>query len=495
MGIPWLTVSLVLGILLPAADLADSAPATRKEQDRVAQLIAQLGSRVFHEREAATRALDALGTASLQALQAAVTNHDPEVRRRAEQLVRDIQLRVETAQLLEPRRLRLIYNATPLAEAVSDFARKSGYAIQFDSIHSDRLRKRTVTLDTGETTFWQAFDLFCQKAGLSEYASRGPVSSMTPDRATAVLRLEVRGLSSYPSVSGSVDNRLLLLDRPPLNVPTSYAGAVRVKAMPMPQPNRNKDERVFHLEVSAQPNLALQQVLETRITRAIDDEDQKLTAASTMDSTDGQNLTVMANGLLWEGRSGSYINDLRYFPVRLKAPEKPSRVLREVSGVVVVQVQTPLQPVVTIDNILQAAGKTVRCLDGETLTIVEVGKQEDGSWKLRLQLAESPAKLAARARGGRVIQRQRNGIIVQNGVNQENGFPDAKLVLLDKTGKRIPVAERNFNAVFNGNNIAQEMTLTYPSNPNAGEPAKLVMMDRRTLLIDVPFNLKDVPLP
>ena len=49
-----------------------------------------------------------------------------------------------------------------MKEAVEDFARKSGYAI---TLHDpdNKLKDRTVTLDTGDATFWQAFDQFCAR--------------------------------------------------------------------------------------------------------------------------------------------------------------------------------------------------------------------------------------------------------------------------------------------------------------------------------------------
>ena len=80
------------------------------------------------------------------------------------------------------------------------------------------------------------------------------------------------------------------------------------------------------------------------------------------------------------------------------------------------------------------------------------------------------------------------------GAGQETPQPDAKIALLDKNGKRIPVISDNkdFKVVFNGNIVAQEMTLTYPSRNGDQAPDKLVVLDRRTLVIDVPFSLKNV---
>jgi hypothetical protein len=68
-------------LLLVYADLPGSAVP-------IEQLVCQLGSEVFHEREAATRALEALGAPALGALrQAATENDDAEIRHRAARLV------------------------------------------------------------------------------------------------------------------------------------------------------------------------------------------------------------------------------------------------------------------------------------------------------------------------------------------------------------------------------------------------------------------------
>jgi hypothetical protein len=65
--------------------------------------------------------------------------------------------------------------------------------------------------------------------------------------------------------------------------------------------------------------------------------------------------------------------------------------------------------------------------------------------------------------------------------------------LLDARGKPFRV-ER---AISTGLRVgaAHEYELTYEPEPGQAEAAKFVYSDRRTVLIDVPFALKDVPLP
>ena len=66
------------------------------------------------EREAADRALDALGAEALPALRTAAQSTDPEVSRRARTLISQIEGRLETARILAPQRVRLVYRDTPV---------------------------------------------------------------------------------------------------------------------------------------------------------------------------------------------------------------------------------------------------------------------------------------------------------------------------------------------------------------------------------------------
>jgi hypothetical protein len=44
------------------------------------------------------------------------------------------------------------------------------------------------------------------------------------------------------------------------------------------------------------------------------------------------------------------------------------------------------------------------------------------------------------------------------------------------------------------NGISQESSMTYVRNPEQGEPAKFVFSGQRTVIVEIPFKLKDVPL-
>jgi formylglycine-generating enzyme len=74
--------------------------AAETETERIDRLIRQLGSENFEEREAAGKALEAIGTPALEALRkAASSSSDAEVRRRARQLVEEVLRRSRPAAL------------------------------------------------------------------------------------------------------------------------------------------------------------------------------------------------------------------------------------------------------------------------------------------------------------------------------------------------------------------------------------------------------------
>jgi hypothetical protein len=118
---------LCVGLLTPVALPVPAAE--RADPARITKLVGQLGSGDFEEREKASKGLDDIGAPALEALRKAAASEDPEVRRRAEDLVRKIEKRAASARVLAPTRFHLVYKETPLPEAVADFGKKSGYEI------------------------------------------------------------------------------------------------------------------------------------------------------------------------------------------------------------------------------------------------------------------------------------------------------------------------------------------------------------------------------
>jgi hypothetical protein len=173
--------ALALGLAaLAVAPSPAREPAEKADAAKIAQWIEQLGSDDRGAREKAAAALDAVGGPALEALhQAAAQATDVDVRLRTEHVAARIEKRQESAVLLAPKKVHLVYKDTPLPEAVEDFKKKTGYHIVLQD-PDGKLKDRKVTLDTGDVTFWQALDQFCDKAGLKEAAPADVVAVPVP---------------------------------------------------------------------------------------------------------------------------------------------------------------------------------------------------------------------------------------------------------------------------------------------------------------------------
>ena len=162
--LPILGLGLVLGF---GALLNTSGSAAEKaDAKQIAGLVQQLGSDNFEEREQASKKLAEIGEPALEALRKASKEaSDAEVHMRADDLIHRIEeqikkaeKRAEAEKLLVPTKVHLVFKDTPLLQAVADFQKKSGFALTLQNPAT--LADRKVTLDTGEVSFWQAFDKF-----------------------------------------------------------------------------------------------------------------------------------------------------------------------------------------------------------------------------------------------------------------------------------------------------------------------------------------------
>src|SRR5439155_3910041 len=246
----------------------------------------------------------------------------------------------ENARILAPTKVRLVYKETPVIEAVADIAKKTGFQIQLVG-DTSKLADRKVTIDTGETTFWQAFDQFCEKAGLVEAGAGGrtipvderplflppvkrgpanPVPAKPAEKkapaeqeqkdkvkqqqaqaievkvaaAAAAGRVQVVQVPAQGGAAPALQigrvlrtgyrpynpNRILLMEGKADKLPTCYAGAVRIRALPLNTPAAGlpakEGEKLVILEASPEPKLQWQFVQGVRIEKAVDDNGQQL---------------------------------------------------------------------------------------------------------------------------------------------------------------------------------------------------------------------------
>ena len=150
-----------------------------------------------------------------------------------------------------------------------------------------------------------------------------------------------------------------------------------------------------------------------------------------------------------------------------------------------------------MDNIFKSTGRTVVGDDAESLKLTAVERQPNGDMQLKVELTDAST--------ANVVWAVRRGVLRPNGVRFANAVARPRpvgtdssspttLVLQDADGHSFPLSDQKEEPVVNGNILTRQISCTYQSRPGLGEPSKLVCSGRRTIIIEVPFTLKDVPL-
>jgi hypothetical protein len=593
-------LAFVVGLGVAAwASLPGSAAEKPPDAAKIASWIEQLGSGSFEEREKAEDELEAVGAPALEGLRKAAKDGEEEVRRRAEKLIQRIERRLATETALEPKEVHFKFKDTPIAEAVAEIVRKTEYNIQlFDP--QKKLAERKVTLDTGETTFWQGLDQFCEKAGLVEATQQdlqnqafpAPTAPGAPppprmkndqqgkagqaeaiaaqvkaaeaaavqakaQRAKAIAAqvappplLPIGGQPGMPAMGVAVRRPPLqhgphgviyLMDGKFKKLPTSYSGAVRIRALPPGSSllggAPSVEEIQLGLEVSPEPKLDWYGVTSVKTTRAVDDQDQELAQAMVPSEQSAVTETVIiAQGQRVVVRTGRMIpNTIQAGPavLRLKKGEMAAKSLKELKGALTAQIIPPAQPMLTIENILKAGGETKNA-NGVTIKVVEAAQDKSGQLTLKLELERGndvipsarpmpvplpvnrvpggmpggallpapavppmPAKIQFQvALPAGVPMPAQAKPVLNGGVGGSSiGFGGGTgLSLLDEKGKTMSesLMELRYLPTDNG---SPRMVVTLAFKPEKDQtPSKLVFSGSKMITVEVPFNLKDVPV-
>ena len=478
---------------MPAVSRGEGAP-TRADTKTMSGLVSQLGSRLFKEREDAAQQLRGLGVGALDALRSAARSTDPEIRRRAETLSSAIQHQLETERILQPKLVRLRWDKIPVSEAIADFSKKTGLVIECQPSAPEK----RISLDTGEVTVWQALEKFCDQAGLVERAAPAQdVSSVQViNRPNGQIRIVSTGTIGF----GQTD--IVRLEAGSGSLPTCHAGSVRIRSLPIDDngpwlQQRRPGERLALLEVSPQPKMGWQTVLDVQVERAIDENDQSLALAFDVEAAKAavlgrfprQRIAVMQNGTQWTV-------DPRLMPVHFTHAERPSHVLKELSGKVSALVLSPLQSIFTVANVLQAQGRSFTGNHGEVLKIATAAKSDDASFRLGLEVTDAALTLNPPMRVPRRFV-QANGMVMNRGGFQRWGQGEEQQVLklFDNQGRTLDMTGSQTSMSVNANGVVTLLfDLHYQAGDDVGEPTKFLFSARRYLTIEIPFKLKDVPI-
>jgi hypothetical protein len=513
LGLVLLAGGFLALVLLPTAETL--AAETPLENHRIQSLIGQLGSARYPERRAATEALDGIGEPALPWLRDALKSNDLEVRRRAEDLIPRIEMRLDTTRALTPLKVHFTCTDKTVQEAVAEFMKQTGHPIQLAGDLS-RLADRRVTLDTGDATFWDAFEQLCAKAGLREVENQ-PETQQNPNVYYGRKVVAFRGRGGFdPYYQGQAtggEQTLVLEDGAAKPAAITKNGAIRIRSLPPKTgvftdlPDGGKQMNL-HLEVRAEARVDVTQLIGLRVTRATDETGKKIRYASDFidgglgDYMDERLAFIVAQQIdVLDGGAGGGTS-LRQIPISIIVDGKSVEKLGELSGTLSCRLRTAPEALVSLDDVAKAVGQTFKAADGGEVKITQCKREDDGLFMVKVEL-KSPVMSAddqviqmQQMKMGRVRVLRGGGVFPQDQPKIQLTKDNANTVpfkLLNAKGQPLEFVNGELN-VNTTNEVSRVYTLVYKPAANDTAPAKFEYIGRRDVLVEVPFTLKDVPL-
>jgi|GEM_PF-949840 len=135
--------------------------------------VAQLGAGDFQAREKAADRLRAMGPEVLPLLRSAMKNPDAEIRKRAADLVGELEKREWTRKALAPQMVTLKLTQATASEALAEFSKVSGMRIDFADPR-DRATGKRLDLSLEKVSAWEALRLIKVGFDLRERAEADP---------------------------------------------------------------------------------------------------------------------------------------------------------------------------------------------------------------------------------------------------------------------------------------------------------------------------------
>ena len=469
-------------ILLVLAMLLGQAP----DRD-AAELVRQLGSAKYAEREAAMAALEKLGPAALPALRAAGVSKDAEVRHRAATAIATIEWRAMKGASM----IRLDVVDQPLDGALERFGFPSPSRLAWHPETPEAVRRRTVTIhEPAPLPFWTAIDRLCRAGGL-RYIPGSPSGPTDTNRTefrmylapgtwdgpradSGPLRLEIVGIYHSRQVNLIPNSELQ---------PASRFG---------PRPKRfGEREEEFYLQMRllAEPRMLINQLGDALIAEAVDDRGHALFPGP------APYVPTLGYG------SGGPPRACADYVVHLKYPERAGPVIKRLRLTIPVGVEAPEPDRLEI-RLADAVGKTMR--HGTTsIEVLAVGPDGQGHQKVVLRLGSNamvPERLAPGPNGklapveGRLAQPEVNPNVVQ---------------VLDQKGRQFPWHVENTKA--DGSQVTFELIMwpeggipipvqvgngiVPPADRATAVPAVLYHTEAARSIVSGTFEFHDVPLP
>ncbi|MDB5309268.1 MAG: hypothetical protein JWO38_3470 [Gemmataceae bacterium] len=503
-------VAVLAGTLLAVADPAPP-PA---ESTKVARFIAQLGDADFARREAAEKELEALGAAALDQLGAACRSSNPEVARRARDVVVRVERRVGNEKALVPTMVELNAESTPLSSVLATLSKQSKYAVHLWGPDADRHGRTRVTLKTEKVPFWEAVRKLCDTANLQIAVVGGfvaPASAFSPENSNPFLRKPPALPGGRTTVAPPVQSPTTVYLEPrgkQKRRPAAVYGAVCVEAFPIPDAAAVPDAATALLQVWVEPSTNWLATNGVRVKRAVDTAGQILSArpdtpVQPPQIVPGNGVVIVKNvqgGVVLVNQNATvslqtvpeFTPNARQVVVNLKPGPESSPGLTELTGVVFGTVRSGAEPLVNLTGLkpgLPAEGSHPTGTEMKATAIKRDGGEDavdvELSYDQTVVRGASPADLGGAGVSSRAGEAGREGEML-HGVRVTDAAGSAFLPTLVMCSQRVePVGRR----------IVLMLRLALrPAAGTQGPPSQVVFWGTYGKPVEVPFGLKDVPL-
>lgn len=462
-------------------------------------VVSQLGASSFADRELAAKTLLNLGESALAPLELAAKNStDAEIRSRANRLVNEIKVRVESSKLIAPKMITLDYKDTPLATVINEIRQKTGLPVSLDPNGvKDPLRRVTVK-SSNPVPMWEAVELVCEAAGLKEsFRAEIPLTSSKNGR-----RSWEEDYGQLPTVNPNTVP-VLLADGKAQRLPGSRDTAVRILALPSSFPGsrvvRGSGEAIINLDITPAPNVSWSDVIGIQVNRAEDETGRPMPASRLMEITTNNN-----GQMVWVGGGFVMINNNYYYgnarpstmpnprvvPLTMRTDDRSSTKLVNFEGIVTAEAMVPEVIVLKHDNIESVVNTAFDAGVGQRLTISEYAAQKDGTTKIRIRIEQVP--VVNRRRGG-MMGNPFGGMAFAVSVNGDGNSLLANYTFSNAEGKAVAKPKAGPPRMVESNfGYSQEVDLTFAKD---NKPVQLSVKGTKSLTLEIPFKMTNVPLP
>jgi len=449
-----------------------------------------LASRLAHpnypDRESATNQLIAVGVPALPALEEVRRSGSPEAVRRATTALFAIRSAEDSRQAVAVKSVSLNFQGKPLAAAVAELRHRTGVNLALDP-KAVADPTRTVSVKTGDLPPWQAVEAFRSAAGLCEvFQTDSQPGQIATTSGFSDSRYPIRTLSTArPS-----DVPVVWRDGTDAVRPSDCSTGVRVLVVGNASHDRVSGEVTFLLDVTPTAGLNWQRTAEVRIGRVESAAGHRLEPVLRPEPpaaqfVDYRQLLIESSDLaltVAPSRSGNG----RTFPITLAADRAVTK-LKVLEGVVCGDVHRANQPLLEIDDLPAAVGKTFDGPLGSTLTVVSIGRIAVDSPVVEVSLRCTALDPWVLRQSGAAREGEIGGAVFNQSVGD-------RIKLYDAGGREL---SRDMFTRTTGDGTREISTVKLTlSRVESGppKPVKLVVLGTKVIAVRVPFKLEHVEL-